>query len=63
MSKFIANIVFLAALLPVFGQDVSNAVVVGSVVDPSQSAIHGAAVTLTHLATGAVTQIKTDERV
>ena len=67
MSKFIASklitgIVFVAAALTAVGQNVSEAVVVGSVLDPTHSAIHGAAVQLTHLATGSVIQVKTDER-
>jgi hypothetical protein len=62
VSKFIASIVFFTAALSAAGQEVSEAVVVGSVVDPAQSAIHGAAVQLKHLATGSVIQVKTDER-
>ncbi len=62
MSKFIASIIFLAAALTAAGQEASDAVVVGSVLDPSQSAIRGAAVQLKHLATGSVIQVKTDER-
>jgi hypothetical protein len=60
--KFIARGIFFAAALTAVGQDVSEAVVVGSVVDSSKSSIHGATVTVTHLATGAAIQVKTDER-
>jgi hypothetical protein len=49
-------------MLAALAQDASNAVVVGSVVDPTQSAIRGATVTVTHLATGSAIQVKTDER-
>jgi len=62
VSKFIANIVFFAAMFSAAGQEVTEAVVVGSVLDSTQSAIHGAAVELKHLATGSVIQVKTDER-
>src|SRR5580700_5627828 len=61
-SKFITSIVLISAALTAVGQNVSEAVVVGSVLDPTHSAIHGAAVQLTHLATGSVIQVKTDER-
>ena len=37
MSKFITIIVFFAAALTAVGQEVSEAVVVGSVVDPAQA--------------------------
>jgi hypothetical protein len=60
--KFLAITALFAALLPVRGQDVSEAVVVGSVLDTTASAIQGAEVTLTHLATGAAVEIKTDSR-
>jgi carboxypeptidase family protein len=62
VSKFIASIVFITAAFSAAGQEVSEAVVVGSVLDSTQSAIHGAAVELKHLATGSVIQVKTDER-
>ena len=62
MSKFTAILVVSAFSLSAFGQEVSNATVVGSVFDPSGSAISGAAVTLTHLATASAIQVRTDER-
>jgi hypothetical protein len=60
--KFIAGSVFLAIALTAVAQEVSDAVVVGSVLDPTRSAIHGASVTLTHQATGSAIRVKTDER-
>ncbi|MBV9504868.1 MAG: carboxypeptidase regulatory-like domain-containing protein [Acidobacteriia bacterium] len=45
-----------------FGQQSNEAVVVGSVADPSHSAVSSAVVTLTHLATGATTPVVTGER-
>ncbi len=43
-------------------QQVDNAIVVGTVFDSSRSTVSGAAVRLTHLATNAVTEIRTDAR-
>jgi len=62
VSKFSAIFVFMAFGLSAVGQEVSNAVVVGAVVDPTQAAVSGATVTLTHLATAAGTQVHTDDR-
>ncbi len=59
MSKY-ASFVFLAAawMVPgIFPQQGNDAVVVGSVFDPTRAGVAGAAVTLTHLATNAVTQV------
>ncbi len=44
-----------------FGQQASDAVVVGRVVDSSHATIQAATVTLTHLATDATIQVHTDE--
>ena len=62
MSKFIAGCTFLLVALAAAGQDVSEAVVLGSVLDPTEAPCSGAAVKLTHLDTGATVEVKTDER-
>jgi hypothetical protein len=62
VSKFVAILVFSVFSVSAFGQEVSNAVVVGSVFDPTQGAVSGATVTLTHLATASTTQVHTDNR-
>lgn len=62
MSKFIALFIFTALTVSSFGQQVSDAIVLGTVLDPSQAAVQSATITLTHLATAAVTQVRTDER-
>ncbi len=65
MSQENTFIFFAAAIsavaLSAFGQQANDAVVVGSVFDTSQAAIKGASVTLTHVATNAVTEVRTDE--
>ncbi len=65
MSLSIRRIVFLLATASLssvsFGQQASDAVVVGRVADPSGSVIQAATVTLTHLATAAAVQVQTDE--
>ena len=43
-------------------QQVDDAIVVGTVFDSSRATVSGAAVRLTHLATNAVTEIRTDAR-
>lgn len=62
MSKFAAILSIFVLAAASWAQEISEATVVGSVTDQSQSAIHGADVILTHVATGATTQIQTDER-
>lgn len=60
MSKVAA--IFVLFGLSAFAQQVENAVVVGSVFDPTHAAVSGAVVTLTHLATGSKTEVRTDDR-
>jgi Carboxypeptidase regulatory-like domain len=62
VSKFITIFVFSFLSLTVFGQQTDNAIVVGTIVDPSKAAIAGATIRLTHIATNAVTEIHSDER-
>jgi hypothetical protein len=45
-----------------FGQQVSEAIVVGTVVDSSQAALQGATVSLKHVATNSTIQVRTDDR-
>ncbi len=56
----IGILLFVANL--VFAQQSSDAIVVGRVVDSTKATIQGAVVTLTHLATDAAIQVRTDER-
>jgi Carboxypeptidase regulatory-like domain len=60
VSRFAVLFVFSA--LGLFAQQVEDAVVVGSVFDPANAAVSSAAVTLTHLATGARIQVHTGDR-
>ena len=60
MSKFVAVVVLIGTAA--FGQQVENAIVVGSVFDPTHSAISGASITLTHLATDSKVEVHTDDR-
>ncbi|MGA2880744.1 MAG: carboxypeptidase-like regulatory domain-containing protein [Bryobacteraceae bacterium] len=62
MSKFVAIFVFTAFSLGAFGQQVENAVVVGSVFDPTHAAVSDATVTLTHLATDSKVEVRTDDK-
>jgi hypothetical protein len=62
VSKFISLFVFIAFTASSFGQQVSDAIVVGTVLDSSQSAVQSATITLTHLATASAIQVRTDER-
>lgn len=60
VSRFAVLFVFIG--LNLFSQQVENAVVVGSVFDPTRAAVSGATVTLTHLATGSKIEVRTDGR-
>ena len=60
MSKIIVLLTISA--LALFGQQVENAVVVGTVLDPTHAAVSGATVTLTHLATDAKIEVQTDSK-
>ncbi len=62
MSKFAAIFVFTAFCLGAFGQQVENAIVVGTVLDPTHAAVSDATVTLTHLATDSKVEVRTDEK-
>ncbi len=62
MSKFAAIVVFSVFSLGAFGQQVENAVVVGSVFDPTHAAVSDAAVTLTHLTTDSKVEVHTDSK-
>ena len=63
VSKFIFGSIFFAGAFTLLAQEVSEAIVVGSVFDPSGSAIRGAAVTLILIWRPARrVQVKTDER-
>jgi hypothetical protein len=46
---------------PLWGQQSSDAVILGSVTDASQAAVSGATVTVTSVATAAITQVQTDD--
>ena len=59
MYKYTAIFLFSGAAL--LAQQVSDAVVVGTVLDQGQAAINGAVVRLTHVATDAVTEVHTDD--
>jgi hypothetical protein len=52
----------LAAGTGVFAQQVDDAIVVGTVFDSSHAVVSGAVVRLTHLATNAITEVRTDAR-
>ena len=62
MSRVIAIFVFIGLSASVLAQQGGEAVVLGSVVDSSQGVVAGAKVTLTHLATGATTELVTGDR-
>ncbi len=63
MSKFISLFIYTAFTVTSFGQQVSDAIVVGTVLDPSQSAVQSAtSPRLLHLATASAIQVRTDER-
>jgi hypothetical protein len=64
--SFFRTTIFLSILASfsgfIFGQQASDAVVVGLVSDSSGAVVQGAVITLTHLATGSAIQARTDER-
>lgn len=62
MSKLVAIGVFLVSSFGVFGQEADSAIVLGTVLDPTQAAVNGASVKLTQTATNAVTEVRTDVR-
>jgi hypothetical protein len=62
MSKLITIFVFSFLGPSLLAQQTDNAVVVGTIFDPSKAAIAGATIRLTHLATNAVTEVRSDER-
>ena len=62
MSSNIIKIGILLAANFAYAQQAGDAVVVGRVVDSTKATIQGAAVSLTHLGTGATIQVHTDER-
>ena len=60
---FCAVLTAIALSVPsVVAQQVDDAIVVGTVFDSSHAAVTGAVVKLTHLATNAVTEVRTDAR-
>src|SRR5215472_15829923 len=61
--RFVTTGVLLLAVVPrAFAQQVDDAVVVGTVFDPSHAVVAGALVRLTQLATNAATEVHTDLR-
>jgi hypothetical protein len=62
VSKFAAILIFSAFTTSAFAQQASDAIVVGTVLDSSQSAVQSAIITLTHLATASAIQVQTDDR-
>jgi len=62
LAGLLLGAVFLLGTSSTFGQEVDAAVVVGSVLDPSQAAVSNATVTFTHLDTNAATVVHTNER-
>src|SRR5579862_2890301 len=62
VSKLAGIFVFAVLSYSALAQQVENAIVVGSVFDPTHAAVSGAGITLTHLATGAKTEVRTDAR-
>src|ERR1700684_2461034 len=66
VSKFVSIVILgvfsLSASLILEAQQVENAVVVGSVLDPSRAAVSDAAITLTHPATDSKVEVRTGER-
>jgi hypothetical protein len=59
---FVLSFVFLLAAANSFAQQADSAIVVGSVLDSSKAAVTGATVTLTHVATNSITEVRTNER-
>jgi hypothetical protein len=62
LAGVILSILLFVAPSRSSAQEVDAAIVVGTVVDSSQSAVTNATVTLTHLATNAVAEVHTNER-
>ena len=61
-ARTYAVLPILLLTAPVFAQQASNAIVVGSVVDPSDAAIESAIVTLAHRDTGSISTVTTDAK-
>jgi hypothetical protein len=62
IRSFILGALLLGAVSHAMAQQADDAIVVGTVFDPTHAAVSGATVQLTHLSTNAVTEIRTDER-
>ena len=62
MSRHLRILVFSLSSLAAFGQQADDAIVVGSVSDPTRASISGASVKLTHVATNAAVEVRTDDR-
>jgi len=62
MRKVLLSGVLLTAALNAIAQQANDAVLVGSVRDSSRASVSGAAITLTHVTTNGVTEVRTDER-
>lgn len=57
-----AALPILLFAIPVMAQQATNAVVVGSIVDPTDAAVSDAVITLAHLETGSVVSARSDSR-
>jgi hypothetical protein len=62
LALYAALAVALCGVPSALAQQVDNAIVVGTVFDTSHATVTGAEVKLTHLATNAVTEVRTDAR-
>ena len=62
MRSFILAAVVLTGVSHALAQQADDAIVVGTVFDPTHAAVSGATVQLMHVSTNAVTEIRTDER-
>lgn len=62
LARLVLAALALSGIPSAVAQQVDDAVIVGTVFDSSHSTVSGAAVKLTHLATNAVTEVRTDAR-
>jgi Carboxypeptidase regulatory-like domain len=62
LRAILITAVLLTSPIGAFAQQGGEAIVVGTVVDATQSVVQAATISLTHLATGAAIQLHTDER-
>ena len=62
MRVFTAVLFASLAATAAFGQTTDDALIVGTVTDPTGAVVNGAAIKLLHLATNATTEVRTDER-